>query len=293
MTVRFLPVKAADRQEWVPQVPAGVENRAQDWVSYKAVGDTVIDHASTNCYSRLGRNYQEYEIHCRPTSKTQITLEDTFSFFNTMTEHLIIPEKVSLWEEENGIHCRIPKGAGTNPLLYAALTCYRWLDSNPPLVWQFVRIMERPEKRHPLQILPFLISTHVSNCNHSFISTGGWKVVAPGAESANNPLLGLAAKIFFDPQDPRGDHRLPIVNSTIGLIASQLTRTTRTKLKNPGPWGPRNLAVPVYQLREPGDGLHPALYELYTIPNITKEQIEEILSRLFTEEEEQCSEEST
>lgn len=287
MPFYLLPVSASEREPWVPAKPKGLTNSNSDYVSFSAEGPKKLDCPHQNCYAQMRGHYREYEIHCRPKQKPKaINLEDAYTFFNIMTQHNVVPEKVQLWEESDGIHCRIPRDAGPNSTIYAALTCYRWLDAHPPLVWQFLRILEQDVPRHPLQILPFLIDKHVGNCNHSFITTGGWAVKTKNYEAAINPTLGLAAKIFFDPGDERGKTRFSkddvYVNDTVGEISRRIS--PKMKVPNPNEWGPRHIETPKFQLQRPEDGLHPALYELYQIPNITTEQIDEILSRLFTEE---------
>lgn len=287
MPFYLLPVSPGQRKLWTPTKPRGITNSNSDHVSYLAKGGREpIDLDGTACYSMMMREFKRYEIHCRPKQKPKaISLDDAFSFFSIMTDYGVIPENVKLWEEKDGVHCQIPKGAGSNHNIYATLTCYRWVDAHPPLVWEFLRIWEQDTERHPLQILPYLIQRHVKNCNHSFITVGGWRMKYQNYESALNPTLGLAAKIYFDPKDKRGQasqRNNGHTNEEVGKISKSIS--PKKRVRNPNTWGPDYVDTPKYQLKDPADGLHPDLHPLYKIPNITTAQVDEILSRLFTEE---------
>ena len=286
-----LPVSGKESKSWLPKKPKEIHNGQSDYVSFKASGKADIDYRRAACYAALGGSYSEYNIHCRPRNKSEnqyknrIELEDAFNFFNILTNYEILPEGIQLWEEKDGVHCYIPKGLTFNSLTYVALTCYRWVDSHPPLVWQFLRIMEQEIKRHPLQILPVLIDLYIGNSNHSFIITPGYGA-KEGLETATNPLLGLAAKIYFDQKDKRGmkefKSRYHSVNIAIAKICREISPAVIISRRER--WGSYSEKVPKYQLKKAVHGLHPELTKLYQIPNITKQQIQEILADLFTEQ---------
>jgi hypothetical protein len=104
--------------------------------------------------------------------------------------------------------------------------------------------------------------------------------------SATNPVMGLAAKIYFDLQDKRGqsdyEQHSTYVNTAIGTVAKEITPTLKIKSGKEA-WA-ANVDTPRFILEKPEDGLHPDLYEMYTIPNITNKQIETFLSERFTKE---------
>lgn len=286
MTTFLLPVSDEQRREWVIQVPEALKNSRNDYVSFQASGPREIDEANKNCYAVLRPDYKKYEILCRP-KRTENTLgaEDAGEFFRIMTELGVIPGAAELRLHDDGLYCWIPKGCAPNAQVYTTLTCYRWVDAHPGLIWLFLRLLEQDERRHPFQVLPFAINQYISNCNHSFLTVGGWVAKTKTFETAANPTLGLAARIFFDPQDERGQkdlaHDKVYVNNTIGALCRRLT----PKIQQPSgsSWGPSQQDAPKYLLHRPEDSLCPELGELYRIPNITTEQIDEILGRLFTE----------
>jgi hypothetical protein len=211
-----------------------------------------------------------------------VTFEEAQAFFHIFRELGCIPDSVELREEKEGIFCDIPKAAGNPHDIYVALTCYRWIDAHPPLVWEFLYHMGQPEKRHPFQVLVYLIDKNVSNCNHSIINTTHWHGVL---QKANNPTLGLAAKIYFDHEDKRGgkEYKDPkkYVNETIGELVKGITPTV--DVAGAGAWSD-TVSKPKYVFEKHEDGLHPGLYDMYTIPNITLTQVDEFLAQHFTKE---------
>lgn len=284
MTKHLLHVSEEDRESWVPQVPKEICKAERDTVSFTTTEpNPSVDGVNAACYASLNPNYDKWDITCIPRhSKGVISSEDAFTFFNVFTDAGVIPEGVQLWEEDGGTRCRIPAGCGNPHNVYATLTCYRWLDSRPPLVWEFLRIMEKGNHLHPLQILPYLASKHSPGSGHSFINAqiGGGAVT-----DALNPVLGLAVKIYFDKGDERGrkEYETPgnYVNSTITNIAKELCAGFTT---SPAAGGWRNPSTLKYALEKPEDALHPGLTDMYTIPNITPKQVKEFLKDLFTKE---------
>lgn len=249
-------------------------------------------HTGQACYSGLRPYYQKYDITCVPNMRAKdpvIELAQAIDFFQIMSKYGIVPEKgVTILEETvalrgKGIVCHIEPGGPSNQKIYAALTCYRWIDAHPSLVWEFLKIYRCGLELSPFQILPYLIAKYVSNTNHSFISSSKRDCLYDGGIAANhtNPVLGVAAKVFFDEADKRGissqkpdDH----INTTISGICSSLTESQLVEVTRIG-----TSTQLVYAVSQPEDTLHPKFKPLYEIPNITKEQVSEILSKLFTE----------
>lgn len=300
----LLPVDAEKRKtrEWKNTTDA--KDLSRDDVAFHAgkpgtvkldlSGEVVIPDPVSNpaarCYAWIRPEYGAFDIICVPQAGRgkYITLEQATRFFVYFEELDVIPEEVHLWEDEKrGICLRSPASDANPHLIYVALTLYRWVDRHPRLVLEFLHWMNQCALLHPMQVLPYLIAKYINNCNHSFITTGGWTMGMKNYENGHNPVLGLAAKIYFDRTDPRGQAEFlkPAVNIniTIGTIAKELSPKLET-LHDPK-WGkPRQVDAPLYVLEEPVDGLHPALYELYTIPNITVPQIQDFLSKHFTQE---------
>lgn len=285
----ILPVSKKQRKSWGHKPPADCQNTGSDRVAYHAKPKGGADHnyADTACYSSMRPNYDQFEITCHPQRVSgALSLKDAVEFFEIMASHGLVPEGVSLWEKDGGLHCQIPEGCGNPHNIYVALTCYRWVDSHAPLVWEFLRIMSEDVPRHPLQILPYLVSKNVGNCNHSFITTSGWQVQLEGHESGLNPVLGLAAKIYFDPEDKRGQKSYENPSAWINNAVAHISRGIAPEIKVPSTknYGASTVLSPKYVLEKPVDGLHPDLYKLYATPNITPEQVLEILEGLFTKE---------
>lgn len=300
-----LPITDELRKAWTIEAPAEIQNSGSDYVAYhlpnpkdleenhpygrKATPGATPNFPNEACYAALRPCYGKVEVVCHPLQKPKaISFSDAFAFFNLLTEDGVIPEGVVLWEEEKGIFCQIPKGVGDPPTIYATLCCYRWLDSKPRLVWEFVRLMAQ-ERRHSLQVLTYLTAKHKATSGHSFFALnynnpqGQYLMSSP-----YNPCLGLGAKLYFDTADPRGresyENRSSYVNSAINSVTGAITPAGRTRQETS--WGAQieGVKVPRFLCERSEDGLHPDLYELYTIPQITQEQIESILGRLFTKE---------
>lgn len=239
------------------------------------------------CYSLLRPHYQKYDITCVPYVRTKdpvIELAQAIDFFQIMSKHGIIPEKgITLREEEHitwgkGVVCHIEPGGPSARKVYAALTCYRWIDAHPSLVWEFLKIYRCGLNLSAFQILPYLIAKYVANTNHSFIHSSERSCPYTGGivTKHTNPVLGVAAKVFFDESDKRGINSEALDASTSAAI-SEICRSLaemRNIESNPGL---------VYEVSLPEDTLHPKFKPLYEIPNITKKQVSEILSKLFTE----------
>lgn len=243
------------------------------------------------CYAAMRPNYSKYTITCVPYRRSKnpiITLEEATHFFQILTRYGIIPEKgVELREESDpawgkGITCHIQAGHTSDQQIYATLASYRWIDAHPSLVWEFLKIYAAGLGLSAFQILPYLIAKYVRNCNHSFINSCDSTSFYDGGLAAynRNPLVGVATKIFFDAADKRGisfTKEETYVNSTIAGIAKELLEQEDAK-------SPRGASYKlVYEVSVPEDTLHPKFKPLYEIPNITKQQASEILSKLFTE----------
>lgn len=276
-----------------------------DYVSYHVVGahkenqesvkrlssrKEYPSHVGTACYSVLRPYYTKCDITCVPYQRAKdpvIELAEAIDFFQIMAKHGIVAEKgIELREEEHelwgkGIVCHIEHGHPKPQRIYAALTCYRWIDSHPAFVWEFLKSYRCGLGLSAFQILPYLVAKYVSNCNHSFVSCSGrisFYDVGLGAYS-KNPLVGVGLKVFFDEADKRGisyhdDGTLSYVNTAVSKIADSLSELEPKSDRQP------QLA---YEVSEPEDALHPKFKALYEIPNITKEQVGEILESLFTE----------
>lgn len=284
----LFPVTAKFRKLWEAKPPAGYENSGQDYVKYHAVpvgGNKPLStpsHNNTPCYSSCRPEYDKFDITCMPLQKKGVVdLVEAFEFMNYFTRFGIIPEGINVWGEDDGIHCNIPAGVANPHNIYVALTCYRWIDSHPPLVWDFLNIMNQDGEKHPFQILPYIVGKHIGNSNHTFLPTS-----YDGMSTSLNPMVGLASKIYFDVDDKRGksqyENPREYVNNAIGAVVKSITPMIKTKGGEAAWNGPRT--GPRFLLEKPEDACHPDLFEMYTIPNITEVQIEEFLSAHFTQE---------
>jgi len=300
---KIFKVTPEDRELYSFKVPKKYvrDNRLNDCVSYRtgstSKGAKPTVWAGATCYSSLRPNLSSHHITCIPYARAKdsiIDLGEAIDFFQIMAKHGILPEKgIELREEENetwgkGVVCEIPAGQPKSQQVYATLTCYRWLDAHPMLVWEFLKIYRCGLDLSAFQILPYLIAKYVYNCNHSFInSKSAASLYEGGTPSYNkNSVAGVAARVFFDKADKRGisfhnirslDDGSAPVNTAISQIATEITPV------EPNP-DPKNRAEQlVYEVSEPEDTLHPKFKPLYEIPNITKEQVIEILEQLFTE----------
>lgn len=289
----LFPASNKFRDLWKLTPPKGYEKSGSDYVKYHAVPNKGTkptlspSHKKAACYAacRQSPGFNNFDITCMPLQmKGVITLDEAWDFFISFTEVGVFAEGIQLWEEKDGVHCHMPAGIGNPHNVYAALVAYRLIDSCPPLVWEYLQIMSQEGKRHPLQVFPYLIAKYKICGGHCFmnINTYGSGVVG----SATNPVMGLAAKIYFDIADKRGrksyeDHST-YVNGAIGEVVKLITPTIKIKSGSEA-WA-SNVDTPKFLLENPEDGLHPDLYEMYTIPNISAKQIEEFLSERFTKE---------
>lgn len=310
---KFFEVSPKERALYTFKVPEGyLRAGAGDYVSYHAVGTDeesksairycsrkdesgkvlFPSHVNRPCYSDIRQYYQKYDITCVPNIRAKdsaIDLAQAVDFFQIMSRNGIIPEKgITLREETHeswgkGVVCHIEPEGPSAQKIYAALTCYRWIDAHPSMVWEFLKTYRCGLNLSPFQILPYLIAKYVSNTNHSFISSSKRDCLYDGGIAANhlNPVLGVAAKAFFDEADKRGissqkpdDH----INTAISSICSSLTESQQVEAPRAG-----KITQLVYAVSLPEDTLHPKFKPLYEIPNITKQQVSEILSKLFTE----------
>jgi hypothetical protein len=289
----LFPATAKFRDLWNIKPPEGYEKSGSDYVKYHAVPNTGTkptespSHKQAACYAscRRGVGFNNFDITCMPLQKKGvITLDEAWDFFISFTEVGVFAEGIQLWEEKDGVHCNMPAGIGNPHNVYAALVAYRLMDSCPPLVWEYLQIMSQEGKRHPLQVFPYLIAKYNISGGHCFmnVNTYGSGVVG----SATNPVMGLAAKIYFDTADKRGekdyDNHSTYVNTAIGAVAKLITPTLKVKSGKEA-WA-ATVDTPKFILEKAEDGLHPDLYEMYTTPKITEKQIEEFLTERFTKE---------
>ncbi len=283
------------RKLWKIKPPENYKKADCDYVKYHAVpieGTKPTErpsHKNAACYAGCRRKpgFDNFDITCMPLQKKGVVdLVEAYEFFNSFTEVGVFAEGIQLWEEKDGVHCHMPAGIGNPHSVYAALVAYRWIDSCPPLIWEYLNIMSKEGKRHPLQVLPYLIAKYHITGGHCFISVNSYGSGVTG--QAANPLLGVAAKIYFDTKDTRGQENYEnlgtYVNTAIGEVARLITPTVKIK-SGTASWA-TTVAAPKFLLEKPEDGLHSDLYEMYTTPKITSKQIEEFLSERFTKEKE-------
>jgi hypothetical protein len=287
----LLPSTTKSRALWEAKSPEGYKKADSDYVKYHALLKDGAEpksnpsHTNVPCYASCRPGFDKYDMTCLPLQrKGVLDLVEAYEFFNSLTEIGVIPEGVQLWEDKNGVVCNIPPGIGNPHNIYAALVAYRLVDSCPAFVWDFNFIMAQEGKRHPLQVFPYLVGKHNIAGGHCFINVDTYGSGVLG--QTNNPTLGLAAKIYFDQQDNRGkddyEKHSTMVNAAIAEVVKQITPTLKIKSGNEK-WA-ADVDTPRYVLEKPEDSLNPDLYELYTIPNITNQQIEEFLSDRFTKE---------
>lgn len=287
----LFPLTEESRRLWQTKSPENYAKANSDYVKYHAIPvkgacpTTNPSHKNSPCYASCRSAFDKFDMTCMPLQrKGVVDLIEAYEFFSSLTEIGIIPEGIQLWEDKEGVVCNIPSGIGNPHNIYATLVAYRLIDSCPSFVWDFNFIMAQPGKRHPLQVFPYLVDKHSITGGHCFINVNTYGSGALG--QAWNPTLGLGAKIYFDLQDKRGkedykDHKSQ-VNSAILKVVREITPTFKVKSGKEA-WS-SDVDTPRYILEKPEDGLHPDLYELYTIPNITEKQIEEFLSERFTKE---------
>lgn len=286
------------REDYVSYHAKATNKEEADALSYHCLKDkdgkiVFPSNIGQACYSLLHPHYQKYDITCVPYIRTKdpvIELAQAIDFFQIMAKHGIIPEKgITLREEEHklwgkGIVCHIEPGGPSTQRIYAALTCYRWIDAHPSLVWEFLKIYRCGLNLSAFQILPYLIAKYVANMNHSFIHSSEKTCPYDGGivTKHTNPVLGVAAKVFFDESDKRGiNFQKPrsFINKAVSGICSSLTESQMVRIERDD----REEQRLVYTVSQPEDTLHPKFKPLYEIPNITKQQVSEILSELFTE----------
>ena len=249
----------------------------------------VPSHKQQACYSSLRPNYTGYNITCYPRHQSPVSLEEASEFFQIMLAAHIIPAEARLFwvssKAYTGVHCQIPASLPGPELVYAALTCYRWINARPALVWEVLALHKLGLGISVFQILPYVINKYISNYNHSFIISrplNEGTYVGIGGCSLN-PMVGVAAHRYFNPRLKRPRIK-GYVNDTIRELAESITPVGE---KPPAPAA--NPWVTTYdkmkfQLERPEDGLHPRFLALYEDPEPSKNRAEKILNQLCHKE---------
>lgn len=316
--MRCLPVSDRDRESWKLTVPEDISNTHSDAVTYHVAKcppefekrffppdnyptpemargrfNNVPNFPSSACFSAISPFYDQYEIHCFPRSRTLKDFGVISNFFEILSAHGIIPLGLEIADGKPGVSLRIPQGLGNPHLIYAALTAFRWADCHGALAWEMVRRYERGLS--PFQSLPYLIAKYVNNCNHSFINSYSKKNVYGKASADTNPGVGVATRMYFqgleeqakaDFENPR-KHSNTAIDELVGRLVPHTTKIVKPKYA----WaGDQEVVTPLLQFEKPEDALSPALAELYTNLNLTKDRVAEILNELFTKEIEPCDE---
>lgn len=273
------------RKRWCKKIPPGLEGK-YDSVKYAATplpgqtGDRIRarEMAGAACYSGLWPDYSRYDITCSPQHSSHADEKLFLRFFEVMVEAGIVPPQAEFYVKKGTPHLHIADQSLSTQEIYPALCCYRWTDSNPPLVYNFLKLYD--DQRHPwsaFQILPYVIARFIENCNHSFITTTPW---GRSQGAWRNPLLGVAARIFFDPQDERKGS-IAHINESVGEICNSLSESVAQPSGDR--WSPtRTTASFLVETKE--DLLSPRLIPLYEMKKPGKKKLQTALKKIFEEQ---------
>lgn len=286
-----LPVTKQEEKDLTPPAPPEkYQHHVNDYVNFRAetkdkeaaarIGNREHLFKNTACYAALRPNFDKYSITCLPLAKGATTLEEAGEFFEIMQAYQIIPPGIELSTEgSGGVVAKIPAGIGNPHLIYAALTCYRWVDCHPPLVWQYLYLHRHGIGGAPWRLLPYLIYTHISNQNHSFIQAydKSYTYCGVGAR-VHNPLIALGARAYFTQATAKLKQKF---NTPGNYVNSDITDYTTTLT----PTGNGALASTLrFGVRGPAHLLHPIWDKLLEANPTTQKAAEQFLSQICTEE---------
>ncbi len=277
------------RAHWEYDLPKNFSD-GSDYVTFEAKPlkgicktKKTISSEGAACYSGIRPNYNQYEVLCTPREKARLSEEMFFESFNIFVEQGVISELIEA-RVEKGVPQLYSPGKGlTNQEIYTALCWYRWCDSHPALIDRFVKLWN--DKRYPWNIFQLLvhgIAHHIGNCNHSFINAKAYASHEPWA----NPLLGVAAKSYFDAKDKCLGSRLGSdghVNARIDEICSSFSNTASIPIKGKGRWG-GEADAPTFRVEHIEDILSPRFIELYEMEQPTKKELQAALKGIFGHE---------
>jgi hypothetical protein len=215
-------------------------------------------------------------------------------FFQIMLDHHIIYPRAELYWDKfgkiEGVHCRLRPGAPSHQLAYTTLTCYRWINTSPGLVWETLALNRMNLGISIYPILVHVVAKHIANQNHSFLTSAPSNNAYYSSAAAVNPLLGVAAKRYFDPKlarpEPKHTGSIHYVNQVIQDLARKLT-PEETVGPDPNRWSPA-VSRSKYQLDNPLDGLHPRYLPLYEEAELTQARAEELLAEISQQKGSTC-----
>lgn len=251
-----------------------------DYVTFSIDSKNKTIYRNKPCYAVLRPNYSTFDIFCMSNKKLnqtqELTLEQASLFLSHLVESGLVSDEILLWEDTDGIRLHIPRKKFNNHLIYSMLCCYRWIDSSPELVLHFLKIMEDPIYRHPLQVLTAMMTLYVKNNNHNMCILNSYDNNHYQAYEFNignrwaNPLYGLAfyllfKKGFFKDEGKKPGH----VTACIEKILKEITPPAENK------------AYLKYYIEKKEHILYTGFNALYDLEEYNKDTVDEALADIF------------
>jgi hypothetical protein len=198
--------KISDK-ELIDLPPHIISSYHYDYVTYTVsdiVGHEVKETAlvtNAPCYMGSMKYITSGVFNCHPNVQFLISDEDYIRWMDLCKVNGLMPESSRYYIDKKGPMAHIPGTGENRHRVYSGLCCYRFVQSNAPLVYTALRLIETLPEVDFYQVLHYVMSKFVYNWNHnvSYLSTTGLHGAYGGSGSGMNLDLihSIALKWWF------------------------------------------------------------------------------------------------
>jgi len=273
------------------KIPKSVKNGPDDYVSFTVKGRK---HINVACFWQamtfLGKNRITVEPkHVRGVRSTPTRYLD---WMNLCKEHGLIHPRIKATVEKGKPTLVVPAKGVERDMVYIALCCYRWADSNAVMVWQILQHMKKIKGITFWQVLHFSLATQCTiGYGHSFTPISKYATGLYSKCEAHDLAQSIAMGYFVraTSEQRKKWHKLPNIynkvytNEAVKHLGYALGGHKSEK-KVVGDYGykyERMVSVPLLYIEKMEDLLTPKFTPMYEIEKPTKTKLHKLYKAIM------------
>lgn len=191
-------------------VPDAITKLDNDYVNWRVyINGQWVERGEQICYNKDMTNLETVGFHLRPklyaTAKSILPADYYKEWIIQCQMHGLIHESAVIQTKNDHNELIIEKAVPDRHVMYATLCCYRWSDTNAPLVWQIIEHMKLPNVTF-WQALHYGLAFHPTYGGvHSFSPIHKGAYGPYGNNEKYDIAHSIAVKKFFALTKPQRD----------------------------------------------------------------------------------------
>lgn len=199
-----------------------------DFVTYHANGKKFVKKA---CYAEHMIKLHQIEFFLEPcdeiAKRTAVPGEYYLKWVDLFKIQRLFPKGVTAEVKENNLYMHIPKfdHLKTKYRIYNALCCYRFAESNAPMVYTTIELMNKYPHMNFWQALHYSSSVYVQNSGHHFLPIDNYNYENYMGEGTGMKHigLGLACGWLFRQKEDYLIGKTSYTTSIVGKLSNSFT----------------------------------------------------------------------